>query len=48
MPAAAGVVAYFGGRVLSNVAVVAVLWTGDVDLELSQRIGPCLLHAAFR
>jgi hypothetical protein len=34
-----GVVAYYGGRVISNVAVVAVFWTANVDVTIQQRIG---------
>ena len=34
-----GVVAYYGGRVLSNVAVVAVFWTSNVDVDVQQQIG---------
>jgi hypothetical protein len=32
-------VAYYGGRVLSNVAIVAVFWTSNVDLDLQQEVG---------
>src|SRR5579884_1512149 len=34
------VVAYWGGRVLSNVAVVAVFWTSNVDVSIQQKVGP--------
>jgi hypothetical protein len=34
------IVAYYGGRVLSNVAVVAVFWTSNVDVTLQQKVGP--------
>jgi hypothetical protein len=33
------VVAYYGGRVLSNVAIVAVFWTSNVDIDLQQEVG---------
>jgi hypothetical protein len=33
------VVAYYGGRVLSNVAIVAVFWTSDVAVDLQQQLG---------
>jgi hypothetical protein len=34
-----GFVAYYGGRVISNVAVVAVFWTANVDVTVQQRVG---------
>jgi len=33
------VVAYYGGRVLSTVAIVAVFWTSNVDVDLQQQLG---------
>ena len=33
------VVAYYGGRVLSNAAIVAVFWTSNVDVDLQQQLG---------
>jgi len=33
------VVAYYGGRVLSNVAIVVVFWTSNVDVDLQQQVG---------
>jgi hypothetical protein len=32
-------VAYYGGRVLSNVAIVAVFWTSNVAVDLQQQVG---------
>ena len=33
------VVAYYGGRVLSNAAIVAVFWTSNVSVDLQQQLG---------